>query len=291
MRRTMAGLMLLLLAGPAWSQDDKPKDKDKQATPAEQYKAILKDYNDAMSEFSKAYKEAKEPAERNKVFAEKYPKADDYAKRFMELAEKNPKDAIVPDCLTWVVTYNRGTAKDNPRDKALAWIQRDFVQSAKMAQVCATLRYSEDKLGEDLLRAFAEKNPDRAVQGQALLTLAQLLKRRADSLPRIRENPQYAKGLEARVGADRAKELLGLDPQAIAKESVQLFERVVAKFKDVKAGRGTLGDEAEKELFELNHLSVGKVAPDIEAEDLDGKKFKLSDYRGKVVMIDFWGHW
>ena len=38
-------------------------------------------------------------------------------------------------------------------------------------------------------------------------------------------------------------------------------------------------------------LSIGKVAPEIEAEDIDGVKFKLSDYRGKVVVLDFWGDW
>jgi len=36
---------------------------------------------------------------------------------------------------------------------------------------------------------------------------------------------------------------------------------------------------------------VGQAAPEIESEDLDGQKFKLSDYRGKVVLLDFWGHW
>jgi AhpC/TSA family len=36
---------------------------------------------------------------------------------------------------------------------------------------------------------------------------------------------------------------------------------------------------------------VGQVAPEIVAEDLDGQTFKLSDYRGKVVLLDFWGHW
>ncbi|MFM7298716.1 MAG: peroxiredoxin family protein, partial [Planctomycetota bacterium] len=30
---------------------------------------------------------------------------------------------------------------------------------------------------------------------------------------------------------------------------------------------------------------------DFEATDTDGVKFKLSDYRGKVVMLDFWGFW
>jgi len=36
---------------------------------------------------------------------------------------------------------------------------------------------------------------------------------------------------------------------------------------------------------------VGQMAKDIEGEDIDGKPFKLSDYRGKVVLLDFWGHW
>jgi peroxiredoxin len=36
---------------------------------------------------------------------------------------------------------------------------------------------------------------------------------------------------------------------------------------------------------------LGKKAPEIAGEDIDGKKFKLSDYRGKVVLLDFWGNW
>ena len=35
-------------------------------------------------------------------------------------------------------------------------------------------------------------------------------------------------------------------------------------------------------------LSVGKSAPDIEGDDQDGKSFKLSNYRGKVVLLYFW---
>ena len=38
-------------------------------------------------------------------------------------------------------------------------------------------------------------------------------------------------------------------------------------------------------------LAIGEVAPEIEAEDIAGVKFKLSDYRGKVVVLDFWGDW
>ena len=38
-------------------------------------------------------------------------------------------------------------------------------------------------------------------------------------------------------------------------------------------------------------LAIGKVAPEIEGEDVDGKTMKLSQYRGKVVVLDFWGDW
>ena len=54
---------------------------------------------------------------------------------------------------------------------------------------------------------------------------------------------------------------------------------------------GKAGDKAKAELFELHHLSVGMEVPDLQGEDLDGKTFKLSDYRGKVVFLDFWAHW
>ena len=36
---------------------------------------------------------------------------------------------------------------------------------------------------------------------------------------------------------------------------------------------------------------IGQMAPEIEGKDADGKPFKLSDYRGKVVVLDFWGEW
>ena len=53
----------------------------------------------------------------------------------------------------------------------------------------------------------------------------------------------------------------------------------------------TVAEKAEPELFGVRHLSVGKVAPDIDGVDQDGVKFKLSDYRGKVVLLDFWSEY
>jgi cytochrome oxidase Cu insertion factor (SCO1/SenC/PrrC family) len=38
-------------------------------------------------------------------------------------------------------------------------------------------------------------------------------------------------------------------------------------------------------------IQVGDTAPDIEGTDADGRAFRLSDYRGKVVLLDFWASW
>src|SRR5258705_202705 len=38
-------------------------------------------------------------------------------------------------------------------------------------------------------------------------------------------------------------------------------------------------------------VPVGEVAPDIDGADVDGNRFKLSDYRGQVVALVFWGTW
>ena len=119
------------------------------------------------------------------------------------------------------------------------------------------------------------------------------------------------------------------DPKAIEDEAKRLFEEVIAEYGDVPnvtrrareleallrepaparngkpltaQGRRaieeslarrnkTLGQEAEASLDAMLNLAVGKPAPEIEGVDVDGKPLKLSDYRGKVVLLVFWGAW
>lgn len=35
---------------------------------------------------------------------------------------------------------------------------------------------------------------------------------------------------------------------------------------------------------------IGRVVPDLKGVDLEGRTLRLSDYRGKVVLLDFWMH-
>jgi hypothetical protein len=37
--------------------------------------------------------------------------------------------------------------------------------------------------------------------------------------------------------------------------------------------------------------ATSRPAPEISGADADGKSMTLSDYRGKVVMLDFWATW
>ncbi len=41
----------------------------------------------------------------------------------------------------------------------------------------------------------------------------------------------------------------------------------------------------------IGAFATGKAAPDIELTGLDGAKKKLSDFRGKVVFLNFWATW
>jgi hypothetical protein len=233
-------------------------DKDQPATPSAEVEKLIKDFQKAQQDFYKAYQEAKTDEERNKL-VEQMPKPGETAKRLLELAEKNAKE---PDAaaraLTWVISSGGYDDEANKRkEKALEMILKDHVASDKIADVCTALIYNPPSKAEEFLRAVVAKNPSKEIQGKASYALAMTVKN---------------------SGKDE--------------ESEKLFAEAAEKYGDVVVyGKTTVGDLANGELFEKRFLAVGKTVPEIEGEDLDAKKFKLSDYRGKVVLLDFWGNW
>jgi thiol-disulfide isomerase/thioredoxin len=288
MERVLRAALVLVLALPVLSAA--LEGQHRPATPTEQYKALLKQHQDAIDVFSKAYSAAKTDEERNKVRAEKSPPLDKLVPRFLELAEKYPNDPVAADALVWVVNNTSDSAggKDSPRANALAHLLRDHVRSDKLAQVCQRMALDFRKESEAFLRTVLEKNPHKEVQGLACLALAQFLNSRLQRLDLLKDRPETVKLYENLFGKDYLQELQRQDRAKASKEVEALFERAAAKYGSVKSFGPTVGQQASAELFEIRHLAVGKEAPDIEGKDQDGKRFKLSDYRGKVVLLDFW---
>ena len=265
--------------------------QDKPATPAEKYQTLLKEREDGPEGLSNAAS-----AEERKQLQTRQAKLH---VRFLELAEQNPKAPVALDALLQTVGIVNGTAfplggKASPDERALSLLLRDHVRSDRLGIVCQYVLFGFHKSHEDFLRAVLEKNPHAEVQGLACLSLAQYLNNRLQRLELFPGQPEMVERYHRVFGKEYVEQLQRQDHAAVTREAETLFERAAEKYGDVKipvtyyGSGGTIREKAEGELFQIRHLAVGKVAPEIEGEDQDGKRFKLSDYRGKVVLLDFW---
>ena len=67
---------------------------------------------------------------------------------------------------------------------------------------------------------------------------------------------------------------------------------VAAEYDDVEVFRGDPGGVAiEPVLYALDNVTVGAVLPDASADRIGGDRESLSDYRGDVLLLDFWATW
>jgi hypothetical protein len=212
----------------------------------------------------------------------------EFAGKFMELAEKHPQDPIAVDALIWIVTNVR---RGSELTGAMNTLANDHVENEKLAPVFAGLIEKPSLAAEKLLRAALEKNPHKKVQAQACFQLAAYLRDEARLRNSLMAQPDHRR-FEQYYGKEFTKHLAAIDEKKLTEEIEHLYERIVESFADVPTDDGpTLGESAKLELFAIRNLALGKTAPEIQSEDLDGERFKLSDYRGKVVVLDFWGHW
>jgi len=216
------------------------------------------------------------------------------------LAEQNPSDptafsALVATCNA-AISLENNTAyavggKNTPEQRAIAQLLRNHLQNEQLDTACIRIGGGFSRECEQFLRRVSRESPHRNVRGTACLKLAQLLYARAQRLALIATRPDRAKRYESLFGKAFLDSLRRREPADAAGEYVALYEQAAREYGDIAIPyQGTVAEQVALELNEIRRLAVGKPAPEIKGEDQQGTPFKLSDYRGKVVLLYFWQH-
>jgi thiol-disulfide isomerase/thioredoxin len=254
----------LVLAGGLPRKDSAPAG----GSIAEQIKAIEQDYSTQEDRLSEEFEKTASKTKHEEIRKKLEQLEKDTADRFLDLAGKHASDPETFPALAFLVFHEQHVTE------ALDLLARHHVESKRIGELCMGLSTAPAVTPrmEELIRAVAEKNPHEAARGLASLALARVVFARS-----------AAKDREAK------------EREQLLAEAEKLALRVADKFAGVRIsaeGRGrTAGEEARGLLFEVRHLAIGKTVPEIDGRDLSGKKLRLSDHRGKVVLLSFWASW
>ncbi len=271
-------VLSLVLAGcvPASAQDPAPDPaggsitepgQDAKSDPHRQrLDELLAAFEQAQSKYFRPYMEAKTDADRESIVLD--PAQDPvplFVPRFMEFAESHANSAAAVEAWMWV--YKGSVRTPRVQEHAAHAVDIIVEKYRDHPALAAPLRFAYYTGGSEttwrLHRSLWEKSKTPEIRAAAGYGLAQL------------------------TFSGTGGKATGPDPEAR-----QLLLEVKEKFGSIPFhGDLTYAMKIDGDLFEFEHLAVGKVAPDIIGEDLDGQPMKLSDYRGKVILLDFWGDW
>ncbi|MFO0984637.1 MAG: hypothetical protein U1E76_23420 [Planctomycetota bacterium] len=174
------------------------------------------------------------------------------------------------EALTTCITLSRYSSSEKVKatlGTCLDRVVEGFIDSPKMAEIVATLSsMGDDEKIKGIIERIGKESTIKEVQAACLY---------ADCSRRMQKET-WGGGMN----------------EVERKATIALLNRLIAEYGDLKDpfNRG-YKETAQGNLIELQNFCIGAVAPNIEGKDLDGVAFKLSDYRGKVVMLDFWGDW
>lgn len=252
--------------------------------------AVKQEFQAAQQAAIERYQKAKDDAERQRI-GESMPRLSAYVPKLWPIVDEKPSDEAAAQALAWIASETTDQAE---RRKACGLLLEHHIANPAIAEVLSAMTFAVGRASLEFVERVAKDAPQADVQAKAIYAQAQLCGRIGDLIERLGAKdgaPDEQKGLREYLGAENVAWILGQDRAAMAAKSEALYEQLVAKHASVTMYDETLGELAKAELRELRELAIGKVAPDIVGKDADGVEFKLSDYRGKVVVLDFWGEW
>ncbi|WP_422927428.1 sigma-70 family RNA polymerase sigma factor [Singulisphaera sp. PoT] len=216
-----------------------------------------------------------------------------FSTRFLELAEAAPDDPAAFRALIWIAqrcwigpAYVRAI-------NLLAEKYADQTETARVALMHSRSIFPED---EKLFLAILAANARPRIQAETSLAFGRYLKHRADRIREARACPEWASSmtrlhLDGGTAPQVAAGFFQGDPEDLSKQATAQFERVIRDYSDAPGPEKTLAESARAELHELRDLAVGKPAPEIQGQDLDGKPLRLVQFKGKAIVLIFWTDW
>ncbi len=195
-------------------------------------------------------------------YAEKY---QAFRSRFLELAETAKDPDVAVRARLWLFGQawwerQEGTMAATAKAQ-LDRILQDHAASPRLAEIMdsAYVLGSDERI--PLFRKIHQLTPHDEVKAAALLGIG--------------------------VAASRSKD------ERSKKAAARALTRLSEEYGELPYKASTYGAMAHayQNIHPREALEIGQTAPEITGADLDGKPMKLSDYRGKVVVLDFWGHW
>lgn len=237
---------------------------DDDAAMRAEVEALSKGYESALEAFFQPLTDAKTEEERAKVRLDwtRHP-LQEWLPKAQVLAERaKGTEAAIP-VLLWILTH-AGETGEPPKELIEGVVKsllEDHIQSPSLEEAPAAIRNQctwvlGTSATEKLLAKIAAGSPHSAVRAAALYHAGAVVLDDAAS-----------------TEEDRAR-------------ATALLQRVMDEYNATSWAR-----QASGYLHGTQSLHAGQAAPDFEATDVEGAKFSLSDYRGKVVVVKFWGFW
>lgn len=285
MARTIPAIPLVAPGTPVQDENVDPN------SVAGKIQAISADFRKTQTEFRQTLRDVRDRSKRAELM-KGAPRSTEWVAKMWKVVDAHPGDAATIKGLTWLMR-SAGRAS-GPKKRAANVLVSHHMDSEELGAICRNFERIREPFAVDTLRKIMNGTPHPAVKGQACYSLAKLLKASAASAGRMKRDSKYMDRIKLNSDEEAVSFLSDMDVKAVNAESVALLEEVKKNCGNVPhpyRKEMTLSQAADADLFEMTNLAEGRTAPEIAGEDIDGVAFNLTDYRGKVVMLDFWGNW
>ena len=239
-----------------------PLERRAEESVADQIRALQEEFVEKQQELSRGNQTEGDIEKRQELDRKYQELRSEVIAKFAKIVEKHPSDEAVFPALRWMISSPEHAAK------AIDVLIIHHLNHEDLGAICFRLATQNAPGAERLAQAVARMSKSAEAKTLALLGLGQMLVSRSN---------------EAGVGADKRK--------TDRKEAEAALNEALEECPDVDVFGRRASDWASAALFELHHLAVGQIVPELTGEDLDGSRFKLGDFRGKVVLLHFWAHW